>query len=414
MQRRLPDRKILDVLTIRPSLFLLVLLAAFSAGVAAGQGAKKSKLTAPIQDSEKYFETFPYDKQVLSEHDQEQLNEVYGDFEGGWAEYARLVIFGKHGRVFTDPDTQDMLKNFKWYKANPKFSNSMLNATERKNLDIVRGIESGLHSHVMPGDLRFWQDRDIPTASAYKLNVVQLHVMRAEIEAIHGKSFTGEPWLQKYFEDRYWYKPVANYDPKSLNTFEKANMALLAKAEAKKSGNTLVPGALLAYGEKPISPEMLKNLNLYQLRLLRNEIYAIHGGRFHTKWIQDHFDGEEWYSPLPKGQDPKLTALDQRNIASIVKRENELHADLSTKKINASVLNGMLSDDASRLRDEIYARRGKVFKDKWLQSYFASMAWYKADPHFADKMLSPTERANIATIAKYEKSAIAKERMTEG
>ena len=46
----------------------------------------------------------------------------------------------------------------------------------------------------------------------------------------------------------------------------------------------------------------------------------IRGGMFHTQWIQDHFDAEDWYSPLPKGKDPQLTALDQRNVAVILKQ----------------------------------------------------------------------------------------------
>jgi hypothetical protein len=32
------------------------------------------------------------------------------------------------------------------------------------------------------------------------------------------------------------------------------------------------------------------------------------------------------------------------------------------------------------MRDEIYARHGKVFKDPWTQKYFASFDWYKANP----------------------------------
>jgi hypothetical protein len=330
------------------------------------------------------------------------------------AEYARLIIFGRHGRVFRNSNEQDVLKSFVWYKPSKAFSNDLLNDNERKNLDIVRGIEAKQHLYVMPGDLRFWQDKDIRKDQPWGSSIVELHIMKAEIEAIHGKRFDDEPWLQQYFEDRYWYKPAAHYDPKSLNEHERANIKLLAMAEAKKSGNTLVPGALLAYGEKPITAGLLKNLNLYQLRLLRNEIYAIRGARFHTQWLQDHFDEQDWYSPLPKGQSPKLTALDQKNVASIMKREGALHSALSTTKIKSSDLAGMLSDDAGRLKDEIYARRGKVFDDKWLQSYFASMSWYKADPSFKDSMLSPIEKENVATIARYEKYAVSKERMTEG
>ncbi len=205
---------------------LLAVLVTFAVPSAVNAQCVKKPTAAPpaasaASDPQKYFENYPYDKQVLSTDDQARLDsddDLYGNFVGGWAEYARIVIFGKHGRIFTDVDTQKFLEASKWYKANPKFSNSMLNPIERKNLDIVRGIEAELHDHVMPGDLRFWQDRDVPKDQPWQSSVVDLHVMRAEIEAIHGKRFDDEPWLQKYLEDRYWYEPAATYDAKHPNS----------------------------------------------------------------------------------------------------------------------------------------------------------------------------------------------------
>ena len=41
-------------------------------------------------------------------------------------------------------------------------------------------------------------------------------MLRSEVEAIHGKRFN-EPWLQQYFDERYWYKASDNYDPKEAN-----------------------------------------------------------------------------------------------------------------------------------------------------------------------------------------------------
>jgi len=368
----------------------------------------------PLSDPDSFLQDFPYRKRVLTSDEQFVLKDTYSD-DVTYATYARAVIFGKHGRIFVDPHIKEILTYFKWYKPNPKFSNSMLNEKERENLDIVRGAEAASRSWPMPGDMRWWRDKYVLKEMLNQDSLVQLHVMRAEIEAVHGKTFPDEPLIQKYFNERYWYKPSEHYDPKKLDAYERANMAELAKAEAKKTGQGLVPGSLLAYGEKPIKPELLARASLYDLRLLRNEIYAIRGGRFQTKWIQDHFDTEDWYAPLPKGLTPKLSSLDEKNVATILKKENELHVALSSKKLNAVSLTGMLSDDAGRLRNEIFARRGKIFKDKWLQSYFASMPWYKANPRYSDKLLTSIERSNIKTIAKFEDEARADERnMAEG
>ena len=51
-------------------------------------------------------------------------------------------------------------------------------------------------------------------------------VLAAEIEAIHGKRFDDQPWLQQYFEERYWYKAADNYKP-NLSAIEEKNLRLI-------------------------------------------------------------------------------------------------------------------------------------------------------------------------------------------
>jgi hypothetical protein len=69
---------------------------------------------------------------------------------------------------------------------------------------------------------------------------------------------------------------------------------------------------------------------------------------------------------------------------------------------------------ARRLRNEIFARHGRTFKDPLLQSYFASQEWYRANPKFDLKMLTPIERANVLTIQRYEARAKEGQRFTPG
>src|SRR5687768_1491477 len=52
----------------------------------------------------------------------------------------RGVVFGRHGRIFKDRDIQGYLKEQAWYKPVNTFSNSMLNETERDNLDLIREL----------------------------------------------------------------------------------------------------------------------------------------------------------------------------------------------------------------------------------------------------------------------------------
>src|ERR1700674_3122625 len=71
----------------------------------------------------------------------------------------RGIVFGKHGRVFKDPDIKRYLASRSWFKADAGFQNSALNDTERKNLDVIRIAEAEQHETVLPGDMRLHQDR---------------------------------------------------------------------------------------------------------------------------------------------------------------------------------------------------------------------------------------------------------------
>ncbi len=54
-------------------------------------------------------------------------------------------------------------------------------------------------------------------------------------------------------------------------------------------------------------------------------------------------------------------------------------------------------------RNEIYARRGYVFKSSELNEYFLSQPWYEPDESVTIDSLSKIENENAATISKYQK-----------
>ncbi len=62
--------------------------------------------------------------------------------------------------------------------------------------------------------------------------------------------------------------------------------------------------------------------------------------------------------------------------------EAEWRENLATKEITEEMLWGLFVEDLRVLRNEIYAKRGRVFKDKKLQEYFAAQAWYQPNPEF--------------------------------
>lgn len=326
----------------------------------------------------------------------------------------RGLIFGRHGRVFKDTEIKLFLEDQPWYKPNEEFTNSMLNDTERRNLDLIRIAEAAKHETIQPGDMRYWRDRAIPARKLGKHSGAEWKVLTAEIEAIHGKRFDDEPWLQKYFEERYWYFPSDNYDPKKLSATERKNVEILSGAQKRQRNVALLPGDMEFFENRTINEQMLHGLSLHELRLIRNEIYARHGRIFRAEWLQQHFFMQPWYAPDENFKDEELSGNDKLNVETIVRYENKIHQELSTKPITRALLEGLFLEDASQMRQEIYARHGKTFKEPWLQKYFSSFDWYKADPNFTEAALTEVEKKNIAAIAAYEKRAVTAMSTIEG
>ncbi|HUO52528.1 MAG TPA: YARHG domain-containing protein [Gemmatimonadaceae bacterium] len=328
----------------------------------------------------------------------------------------RGVIFGRHGRIFKEVCVQGYLETQRWYHPDSTFSNASLNAVERANLDVVRDVEAARHNQVQLGDLRYWMRKNavIPTD---KLPIFtkgdKLRLMIAEISAIHGKRFDDEPWMQEYFDDRYWYHPRPGYNDRMLSESELANIARLDSL-LRAGGLGIKPGEMGRYMTVVITDSMLNGTDLSELRLLRNEIYARHGYRFQTPYLQRWFETEDWYTPRADFKESDLTAVDRANIATITAREDRFHEALATTRLNERMIGNLSFESARKLRNEIYARHGRSFKDPSLQGYFSSLPWYHPNPKFKDSDLNPIEQANAEFLLTYQADAYSEIRLYEG
>jgi hypothetical protein len=326
----------------------------------------------------------------------------------------RGIVFGKHGRVFKDPEIRRFLESRPWYKAAPDFDNSRLNDTERKNLDVIRDAEAQKHTQVEPGDMRFYRTRALTRKKLGTHTTAEWTVLAAEVEAIHGKRFEDTSWLQQYFDERYWYRPAARYEPKSLTDVERKNLQLIESIRKQQRHVAISPGDMELFENKLITEQMLRGLSLHELRLLRNEIYARHGRVFKTDWLSGYFFSQPWYDPKEDFKDEEISGSDQTNIETIVKYETMVHNQISTKPITGALLQGLFLEDVKKMREEIYARHGKIFKDPWTQKYFASLDWYKPNPNYSDASLSAVEKGNLVVITGYEKKAVTAMSTIEG
>lgn len=371
----------------RPFLLLLVLLAVFSVATAQDYSALKD------------WETFDFAARKTAPADIRGLS--IDDLK-----LVRGIVFGKHGRIFKDPDIRRYLESRSWYKPDANFQNTALNDIERQNLDVIRIGEAERHDTVQPGDMRLYQSRALTRKKLGTHTNAEWTVLASEIEAIHGRRFDGTPWLQQYFDERYWYQPADRYDPKSLTEVERQNLRLIDTIQRQQRHVAIAPGDIELFENKLIATQLLRGLSLHELRLLRNEIYARHGRVFRTVWLEQYFGSQPWYDPRDDFKDEDLSGPDKTNVETIVAYENQLHNQISTKPITRALLQGLFIEDVRKMRDEIYARHGKVFKDPWTQKYFASLDWYKANPNYSDASLSAVEKGNLSVIAAYEKKAV--------
>jgi YARHG domain-containing protein len=338
----------------------------------------------------------------------------------------RGIVFGKHGRPFPDEtDVQAYLKSRPWYHPDTTFTNARLSAREKANLDVIRGAEARKHTQIETGDMRYNQNRVVTTAMLGHHTAADWEVISSEIGAIHGQTFMDEEpdeedyegrdvWvLQKYFDQRYWYHRRKDYSNKELSPIERANADTIALARMRDLKLSVAPGTMYLFQTTALTDTLLHGVSLYELRILRNEVYARHGRRFETPWLRDYFKNEPWYTPRASFTIAELSENEKANVKVIQAVEARRHEELSTRELSNRDVDGLFPEIARRLRNEIFARHGRTFKDPHLQSYFASQDWYHADPKFLLTSLSPIERKNVDFILAYEARAKEGMRFTE-
>ena len=363
----------------------------------------------------KQFNSFNFDKLDYSKAKLTRLKIAKLKEDENADDYALLrgVIFGKRGRIFKERSIQEYLDKQPWYKANKNFSNSVLTPGERANLDFIRLIEAEKHPSIEPGDMRIWKAKLIQDDNLRVYTGAELTILIAEIEAIHGKPFQ-EDWLQKYFDERYWYKKNAAYDPTVLTETERKNIEKLTAEKDKGRHTAISIGDMDNFQNIALTEDKLAGLSLLELRILREEFYARHGKKFDAPGIRDYFNWRDWYKEAKDQKTVKLNRTEQQNVDLLTAYEAKQREKLSTEPVTEESLGALFAEDLRLLRNEIYARHGRVFKDKDLQKYFETQGWYKPNPDFKDDQLSQIESDNLAKIKTAEESATSKFSEAEG
>ncbi|MCR4718011.1 MAG: YARHG domain-containing protein, partial [Firmicutes bacterium] len=103
----------------------------------------------------------------------------------------------------------------------------------------------------------------------------------------------------------------------------------------------------------------------------------------------------------PVSETPKEPEPAQKPVRNITRNNYLFPSD--SQYLTESDVNGLSQFDTGLIRNEIYARKGYVFKDEPYKSYFNSQAWYNPNPS-AKLRLNETEKYNVNFLLEYERS----------
>jgi hypothetical protein len=166
----------------------------------------------------------------------------------------------------------------------------------------------------------------------------------------------------------------------------------------------------------------LQRLSANRLRIARNEIFARKGRYFKDDALRAYFSQFAWYQP--RAWDVPLSPVEVANVGLIQSVEDAATAqtrsigepapaepeqgtraafpDPHRQYLTPADLQDLSTDQLVLVRNEIFARKGRYFKDPALRAFFEKFPWYQ--PYAWDVPLSPVERANVDTIQSVEQA----------
>jgi hypothetical protein len=82
-------------------------------------------------------------------------------------------------------------------------------------------------------------------------------------------------------------------------------------------------------------------------------------------------------------------------------RSGLIFPDSNRRRLTAGDLQGLSLEQLRFARNEIFARKGRYFKDESLKAHFSQFSWYQPDRW--DVPLNGVEQANVTLIQSMEK-----------
>ncbi len=90
-------------------------------------------------------------------------------------------------------------------------------------------------------------------------------------------------------------------------------------SSSNRSGGATGEGLYPFASERRLSYDDLAGYSAYELKIMRNEIYARHGYIFHTAAMKSYFAAQPWY--VPRYSDVSLSSIENHNVKIIKELE---------------------------------------------------------------------------------------------
>ena len=175
------------------------------------------------------------------------------------------------------------------------------------------------------GMYQFTSERLIDVQDLEGYSAQELLIMRNEIFARHGFVFQS-PDLKDYFENQSWYSGTSRDVSSLLTSVEKKNIEKIKFVEGKLKRNSTKQnenkGLYEIASKQLLTVADIENLSKFDLKVMRNEIFARHGYIFTTEEMRIYFGSQPWYKGTVRDVSSRLTAIEKRNIELIKQMES--------------------------------------------------------------------------------------------
>jgi hypothetical protein len=90
----------------------------------------------------------------------------------------------------------------------------------------------------------------------------------------------------------------------------------------RQTGTQNFPGKYPEVSQRLLNEDDLSGKSAYQLKIMRNEVYARYGYIFKTPQLREYFNNQSWYKGQYRNVDDQLSAIERTNVEFILAHEN--------------------------------------------------------------------------------------------